>query len=175
MNGYGDVAAELVERRAPAGTEERTEYEKRFDEATPRYANSMVILMVPMLALVLAVLYGGRRFFVHHLVFSLHLFAWLLLLLVGLSLGLRLLFVVLDFVIDLEAVSIALSGFNGESVIAVVMLIVIFWYTVRALQRSYGDHWGSAIPRALGLILGLAVALTVYRMLLFFIVYYRVA
>ncbi|HUF51076.1 MAG TPA: hypothetical protein VMN60_09600 [Longimicrobiales bacterium] len=42
--------------------------------------------MLRAVAAALYLLYGARRFFVHHLVFSLHFFAWLLLLLVFVSL-----------------------------------------------------------------------------------------
>ena len=174
MQGYGSIAAEMVERRVPAGTEARRAYEARFDEATPRYANSMVIVMVPLLAVVLYALYGGRRFLAEHVVFSLHLFAWLLCLQVALSLLLGLLFLALFHLLNVSAASIAMLEVNSEAVLGLLMLALILWYVVQALRRSYGDRLWQAMPRALGIAAGLMISLTLYRMLLFFVVFYRV-
>jgi hypothetical protein len=66
--GYGWIADRLVERQGPGGSPEGTAFEQRFDEVTPRVANSLVILMAPLLAAFLALLFiTKRRYYVHHL------------------------------------------------------------------------------------------------------------
>jgi hypothetical protein len=174
MGGYGAAASELVARRARAGTTERIAYEQRFDEATPRYANSLVIVMVPLLAVALYGLYGGHRYFVHHLVFALHFFAWLLLLQVVLSLILRLLSHAVLALIDADTANAMLLRLNSELFVGLPLTLLVVWYLVAALRRSYGDSLPVALARALGVLAGLAVALTLYRMFLFYVVYYRI-
>ena len=173
MIGYGGVASRLVEQRAPAGTEARAEYEQRFNEATPRYANTMVILMVPLFAAILFLLYRGGRGYVHHLVFSLHFHAWLLLMFVGFALALRAFFMVMVMISRPAAIA-AERFLDNELTFSLLVIGFIVAYLVPALRRSYGDRTAPALLRAILLVPGLMVALTIYRMLLFFIVYVRV-
>ena len=42
---YGSAAGRLMDAQGRPGTAERIEYERRFDEASPRYANTLVILL----------------------------------------------------------------------------------------------------------------------------------
>lgn len=173
MDGYGAHARRLVEERAVSDTPEREEYQRRFDETTPRYANSMIILLVPLLAGVLFVLYGGRRFMVHHLVFALHFYAWLLLLLIALSLILRGFVLLVQTLLDAETAWIILGMMdNDEMMIGFLLLSAITWYLVRALQRSYGDRIVPALLRAVVIGALIMPMLLVYRLLLFYTVYH---
>lgn len=79
---YGGIAERMIAQYGDHETPEHEAYSRRFDEATPRYANSLVILMVPMMAFVLWLLYAGRRPFLHHMVTSLHLFAFMMLVMI---------------------------------------------------------------------------------------------
>src|SRR5215212_4859939 len=75
-----DMVREEVERKGVT----LEEYGKQFDATIQNQAKTLVILMVPMFALVLLALYRRqRRYFVEHLVFATHFYAFFLLLLLG--------------------------------------------------------------------------------------------
>ncbi len=160
---YDDIAQSLVERRGAPGTPEAIEYERRFDEATPRYANSMVILMVPLFAAVVALLHARRRRpFVEHLVLSLHFHAFLLILLTALP------FVITALVRRIPATT---AYINGETPVSILLLTVCTMYLAAMLRRAYEEGPVEAVVRALVAMLLYVPVLVVYRMILFFTVW----
>lgn len=161
---YGSVARELVESRAPAGSEAAAEYARRFDAATPDYANSMIILMVPVVAAGIALLSIRRREpFVKHLVFALHFMAFLMLLSTLLPLVLWLLMQVFPIVGELANRDMPVS--LAISTILSIWCGVGFW-------RAYGDRPWFAAAKGIAVVFMLIPALIVYRAILFFVVYY---
>lgn len=83
---YGSLAARLTDQRLAGkhiSRDQKTDfvaYEERFDKTAHIQARSLVILMVPMFASVLTLfLLGTRRYFIEHLLFSLHFYSWWLL------------------------------------------------------------------------------------------------
>lgn len=161
---YGATAARLVAEAAPPGSPAASEYEKRFNEQSPRYANSMVIVLVPLFAVGLALQFlGGGRPFAQHFVFSLHFLTVLLLVLVVAPLLIR----------GQIALFPATSGYwlRSETPVTLV-LIAIFWpYLALSLRTAYDTGTGEAVLRGLIAMLSLAPVVTVYRALLFFTVY----
>lgn len=173
MVGYGAVAGKMVEARASLQSPERAAYQRRFDDATPRYANSLVIIMVPMLAALLFLLYGGRKYFVHQLVFSLHFFAWLLLLFTALPIVLRLLFEGMRWFSDDSTVHVISQTLNDdEIIIGLAVLALVTWYLSRALHRAYDGRLILSVSRALLACVLLLPIVLVYRAFLFFAVYF---
>ena len=164
--GYGHIAQDLIARLGPAGSPERAAFEERFNDAVPRFANSMVIVLAPVLAGMLAILLVWRRRpFVQHLVFALHFLTFLLLVLTALPLLLR------GLVALLPA---ALPVLDAEIVLSTVLLVIFGVYLARAIRRAY-----DVAPAAAGVIgftvsLLLLPALVVYRMILFFTVWLAV-
>lgn len=159
---YGDVARQLVEQRVEPGTAEANAYAVRFDEATPRYANSMVILVVPILAAGLALLYLRRRVpFVQHLVFALHFMAFLLLFTTIMPYALWLI------------MQVPGTGFlDGEGPISVLLLLAFSWYFALAMRRAYGDGRLASLVRGLAATVVLFISVILYRGILFLAVYF---
>lgn len=159
---YGSAVERLTATHGEVGTPEAEAYRQRFNEATPRYANSMVILMVPLLALVMKLL-SPRRHYVHHLVLALHFMAFMLIV-----------NTVLPFVIRgvVRAAPGLIPWFNGELAIGVVILSILLLHLSAAWRRAYDDALWPSIARAFLAIALFVPVLTVYRMLLFFAVYF---
>lgn len=160
---YGEAARRLVARHGEPGSAEAAAYERRFDEATPRYANSMVILMVPLVALVLVIAYATRREpLVRHVVFALHFMAVLLLLMIALPL-------LFDLV---RLVHAPTSDFLARDLpLSTLVLTTLSLWLVPALRRAYGDGLGAALARGVFVAFMTVPALVVYRMVLFFTVH----
>jgi len=162
--GYGPIAARMIAERVTPGTPEAVAFAQEFDETTPRYANSMVIVMVPLLALVFKLL-ARRRPFVHHLTFAFHFMTFLLLFITVLPM-------VLSGLIALVPGALVLV--TDETWISLAML-AMFGLHVRAMwQGAWGGPWWASWLRAGATALLVMPVLTVYRALLFFTVFHRI-
>lgn len=165
MPGYGPVARSMVNRVAPEGTASRAEYGKRFEEATPRYANSMVILMVPLYALALAVLSFRRRApFVQHLVLSLHFMTFLLVFTMSIPLLLAPIAVLLP----------GLTAGIGEAEVTILFIAVMAMWLGAAFRRLYRGSWPVSVTLGVLAAFLLMPVLIAYRMVLFFAVHWAV-
>lgn len=160
---YGAMAERMIAQYGEQDTPEHTAYARRFDETTPRYANTLIVLMVPMLAFVLWLLYAGRRPFLHHMVTSLHMFAFILLLSIMIPL--------IAGVISL-AVPGAMLMLNSESAMLLLLGGILSFYFGATVRGAYGGGWGSALVRGFATFIALYPVLTLYRMLLFLVVFY---
>lgn len=99
-----------------------------------------VFLLVPVHALVLKGLYPDR-YYIAHLVFSLHLY----------SLG----FLLFLVVIALDVVGIDEQGYiRGNA-----FIVVVSAYTLRAMRRVYSDSWRHAVSRFIALLFGYLLVL----------------
>src|SRR5947209_2804445 len=82
----GKTATRLVDRRlakehlSRTNAEQFNEFTERFDHVAHLQAKSLILVLSPMLAVVLAILnFGRKRYFSEHIIFSLHAYAWWLL------------------------------------------------------------------------------------------------
>lgn len=160
---YGSVVRELVDRHGAPGTAEAMVYERRFNEATPRYANSLVILIVPMFALVFKLL-DRRHYYVHHLIFALHFVAYLLLVVT-----------LMPFVITgiMRLAPASAAAFGGELAIGLLASALFAIYLGAAWRRAWDYPPVASYVRGLVGIAMLMPVLMIYRMILFFVVYFR--
>jgi len=174
---YGPLAAERIAERVgpiverPHGmtfpgwlgqmTPEQRELRERFNEASPRYANSLVFLMVPLFALALRLL-RRRAIFVRELVFSLHFFSFLLLLAILLPLP--------AYAAGWLAPRYA-RFFESDDGVVVFLAVAVASYVGLALRRSHGDSRQGALLRGFAAPLLLLAVFTIYRAILFFVVF----
>jgi hypothetical protein len=131
------------------------EYAAAFDLAVQTQARTLVIVMVPVLALLLwLVVWRPRREYVAHLVFALHFYAFFMLLAVVIS-GL------------LEA-----SWFAGvevsEGEVSLVALTALAIYLAAATRRAYGWRRAVSVPAGVALAICVGAVLYLYRLILFF-------
>lgn len=140
-------------------------YEAAYDAMTEQYAKSLVLVLVPGFAAVLALLLLLRREpFVKHLVFALHAVAVLLLILLALG-------AVLGLVSRLGAAST--GGWlytEGTFALGICMLFVPYLYL--GLRRAYDMARPAAAATALLAFFSLPLLLLGYRFLLFMVVVY---
>jgi hypothetical protein len=177
---YGDVANEMLRQRlgelpnragweamgawVAHATPEQQEFRARFNEASPRYANSMVILMVPLFALGTRLL-RRRGLFVRELVFSFHYYAIVLLLLIVWPLLSR----------GLIGIHRPLTPvLNTETAFAVVVLGTCGTFLTLAFRVAHGDSRAAAFARAVVSLILMVVVLMLYRAILFFVVFWAV-
>jgi hypothetical protein len=145
------------------------EYRLLFDATVAVHAKTLVIIMVPLLGLFLhGVLWSRRRYFVEHLVFATHFFAFFLLIL---PIFVAALIVIGEtfarFGDSSRAVMIALESFFDFGVFFVVYLP----YLYLAIRRAYDLSRTSAGVRAVLMTFSVIAVLQLYRLFLFFTTY----
>ena len=152
------VAQRVAERHTTLG-----QYAAVFDRASTAQAKTLVIIMVPIFALLVALLeVRKRRYALQHLVFALHTYTALLVVLMATD---------LLTVYPLKLLVVHASGFlhlSGEGVLSLAIVMAMFVYLLLALRRAYLDGRLAAPVKALGLVLGMVVILFAYRLVLFY-------
>ncbi len=160
---YSPLARRFVEGAMAKTNMGLTEFEQKFDQISVTHAKSMVILMVPMLAIVLALVYRrARKYYVEHLVFSLHFFAfWLIITTV--------LLVLTELVINLSSGSQIPIGWQAiEFASSSAAFLVSTWYFGSGGRRVYDEPLVPALVKGVISALAVIYILKVYRMILFF-------
>lgn len=157
------VEARLAERGLPLET-----YARTFDRVATLQAKTLIIAMVPLWAVGLALVQARkRRFALEHLVFALHYFSALLVLMVAthLLVGKPLIALVRrpDGTVDWRA---------WDDWVTLVNVAVQVTYLTLAQRRAYGDGVPVAVVKAVALVAVFMITLFAYRALLFFTVYW---
>ena len=161
---HGRLAKKHVSLDSPVQYEE---FAARFDQVSHLQAKSLVLIMVPMLAVVLAFIhFRPRRFFSEHLVFALHAYAWWLLWLLGILTGMGILWIVMGAAghplspgaLDWMATLLEFGGFG----------VYLFF----AQRTFYRQSPMSALAKSLALVMGVYCIFHLYRLLLLFTVLY---
>ena len=161
---WSAFAQALVAQRLEAGLTTLDKYTPVFDQAVGLNAKSLIVLMVLPLAMCLPVaFYRERRPFVAHAVFSLHFYAFLLLL----------------FCFSLAVAGMdALFGGEGlnssrmDNVLSVLNLSVAALYLYVAIGTFYGARGIGRLLKALVLAIAVAAILLGYRFAIFLITLY---
>ena len=145
------------------------DYRARFDSAIEGQAKTLVIVTVPLYALVLQMFYWRpRRYYVEHLVFSLHLFAFLLLLIAAMNVALLLALHVR------HVFGLNLWMLQSDNFVTFLMLFLCATYLLVALRRTYGQGIVRTALKCLALALCVLVVIQVYRFILFFTTFYTI-
>lgn len=171
MLPYSQQARSMVERELQERKLPYDEYQPRFDAAIGGQAKTLVILLVPLFALLLKVLYWRtrRRYYVEHLVFSTHFFAFFLLFLPALHLSL----------LTLVRISSALGPqvlafFRNDTFLTLLMLSLCGVYLWPALRRMYGEGKTVTTIKCAALVGGIMCVIQLYRFILFFTTFYTI-
>ena len=161
---YGAAATRLSSQQGAPGSAERAEYERRFDEASPRYANTLVILLVPLHALGLALLFAAaRRPAAVHLVHSLYFITVVLLVAAVLPL------LLLPLVTAWPWLRALLT--RSETPVTLLVVVLLWGYLAASFRGAYGTARLRAVVAGLLGVLLLAPIIIIYRALLFFVVH----
>jgi len=165
---YSRLAAARVEARRSALGLSFEAYAERFDQASSSWSKALLILMTPMLAGVFALLHvRRRRTFVEHLVLALGFFSFYLL------------FVCLAAMPAIQLAARCVYTLGGRFVggfgdleFSVIVSALAALYLAAAFRRFYGDSRASSYALAVAAILGLAILVQIYRLVLFLVVFY---
>ena len=169
MLPYSAQARSLVEEELRERNISYNEYRPRFDAAIGGQAKTLVIVLVPIFALPLLVLYWRmRRYYVEHLVFSTHFFAFFLLLLPALH--------ITTFILrrSLSAAGVRLSLLEHDTFVTLVMLFFCGVYLWFAVRRVYGQGRIMTTIKCLALVATIMSVIQLYRLILFFTAFYSI-
>ena len=173
-----ELVSRLVQNVTPAGhshvagrgAEEFSEYASAFDARVESQRKSLIILFAPALALLLFAMFRvsgavgtAPMRYGEHMVFSLHLLAFVWLVLAGVGLLARL--------------SSIIAGTSRPATITIVALVagLLGWglaYLMRSIRRVYSTSWPWTVAATAIVAAGFTGLLIVYRTLLFFTTYY---
>lgn len=155
--------ARMVAQRVAERHTTLAQYAAVFDQASTAQAKTLVIIMVPVFALLVAVVeVRKRRYALQHLVFALHSYTGLLVVLIATDLlTLYPLNVLLGYVARFIHT-------NGDGAASLVIVIAMFVYLRLALRRAYMDGRIAASLKAFALVVGMVVILFTYRLVLFY-------
>lgn len=163
------LARHMVDSELRARKLTYDEYRPRFDATLEEQAKTLVIVMVPLYALALQLLYWRtRRYYLEHLVFSLHFYAFLLLLIAGMHAALYVAWRVRHLF------STNLSVLQHDGFVSLLMLLLCGTYLFPALRRTYGQGKIWTALKCLLLAVAIFGVIHVYRFILFFTTFYAI-
>lgn len=157
---FAGLKRSMVEKQIERRGIEHQELAREFDLNAGVQSKTWIFAMIPAFALILAVLYGFRRYYFEHLVFATHFYAFLLILALAAGLG---------FVALRRLTGIAFTSTDADNIVSSMILAGLFVYLYAALRRVYDDGRIAATTRALALTLVFFPVLLAYRFLLFFV------
>jgi hypothetical protein len=161
---HKEIASRVVHARLATRGITLDQYRVAFDEASATQAKSLVIVMVPMFAMVIWLVNARRRrYALQHLVFSLHAFSVLFLILIAAGL-----LVEMPLAWWARARRVDLPWQLTDLVVTSATLLAFSTYLVLAQRRAYGDGRAAAVAKAAALCVGYMFVLFAYRFVLFF-------
>ncbi len=165
--GHQEIAKSMVDGQLAARGVTLKEYRPVFDAKSTIQAKSLVILMVPVFAVAVALLsLWSGRYVVEHLVFSVHVHAFILL---YLSVSTSLTTVVLG---ALRYGGIRPTSQAIDEVVSGVWLLILSLYLAVAVRTMYRNGWLLSIAKAGLLCYAWLTMLRLYRFALFLVTFY---
>ncbi len=156
------LANAMVERRLEHRGTSMEAYSEAYDEQSTALSKTLIILHAPVMALLLMLIYFRRRYYLtDHIVFSVYIIAFVMLL--SIVANLLLMALVTTHIIEAQAY-FPIYGWT--------FLIVFPVYFGIALKRFYRESWSWTIVKTVPVLVAFVVAHFVYRTLLFLIVFW---
>lgn len=154
---YSPWVAGLVEEKIVQIGMSREAYEASFDAASENYARSLIFMQVPLLAIALSLVHiAKRRYFVEHLVYATHFYAFMLL---------------LNIVAGFGVYTYFRLGLGNEFNLELTFSVLIWLYLFFSTREAYADGWiGSAIKAVL-LLAVVSAVVQAHRFLLFLVTF----
>ncbi len=162
---HSDWAKSIVEAKIDILAIEYSEYEKNYNVLSNTVSKTAIFLIIPILALfVMLINLRKRQYYLDHFVFSLHGFAY------------ALLYVMLFLIMGISIIAKLLNSRNLAKLINdpyVVFLLAgtIVPYFILSGKTNYGDSWMVSILKGFLYFVGLIISVTIFRLILFVIVY----
>jgi hypothetical protein len=165
---YSPLIRPIIKEKIRNSGMDSIQFEKSYNETSESESKTLVIIMAPFLAAVTALLYFyKRRYFVEHLVFSIHFYAFFLI--IG-SAGVFILLLIAERVLPLF--HIPLKSIDGDSLLTLIPGSAIFVYFFISLKRVFGGSWFWTAIKSVLLTYSVLYILFLYRFILFFTTIY---
>ncbi len=167
MLPYSERASVMVNRELQKEQVTYESYRARFDAAIEGQAKTLVIVMVPVFALLMQLLYWRpRRYYAEHLVFATHFFAFFLLLLPALHLA--------AYVVwrATRAAKLTVPLLASDNFMTLLLLSICGVYLSAALRRAYPQGRVLTTAKCVVLVGSIMFVLQLYRFILFFTTFY---
>jgi len=143
-------------------------YKELFNHTLHTQAKSLIIVMVPMFAVLLSILYfRQKRYFVEHLVFSLHFYGFVL---IALGIALNLAFLLLTLI--LHSIGINASLLNSDLALSLCASVSVLGFLFFSLKRVYKEGMLPTLFKTGIGFFAFWIIIFLYRILLFLSVYY---
>jgi len=164
------LAKRLVEKKIFASGQTPEEFERHFNETLAHQQRNMFFFIIPLFAVALQIVYWrSRRYYVEHLIYSIHFHSFLLIFLVA---GLFS-FVYLMGLFDLIFKTKLGPFFGNDPGILFPIAAGMVIYNLLALKRVYRQSWFiTGIKTMTSIGCELAIIQLIYRPLLFFLAFY---
>ena len=155
------------------------EYESKYNEREKGEARTLIVLMIPIFAFLISLLFlGQKRYFVEHLVFTLHFYSFMLLFMVF---GIQLIVLIIALLLSLarifklishsDAVGI-LQFFNTDLGVTIFSSLCYFSYLFIAVKRVYAQSNVESFFKGFASVFLIYVTVLSYRYILFFSTFY---
>ncbi|MCX7553592.1 DUF3667 domain-containing protein [Marinicella sp. S1101] len=163
------VAQELVSDRLKQTGQDAGEFAEAFNDTAEFQARTLVMLMVPMFAVVVFLLYPSQSHpVVSSLVFATHVFAFMLLLQALMThVLLQSLLYLSSFIAVLQS-----SGYAVELIYSLLMFTCFGVYFYLASRRVYQNNVTLSLIKALVFTFSVYWVFIIYRMILFYTTFY---
>jgi len=161
---WSPLAQALLSRRLDVTGQSIDEYAPLFDRRVAIHAKSLVVLMSLAFSLMLPFVFlRKKRPFMLHVVFSLHFYAFVLLLMSA------------SLLIARVSTFLGYGGIEAatvDNVLSVAMLLICTAYIYRAIGPVYESQGARRVVSAVVLVIGVAALVLGYRLALFLITLY---
>lgn len=165
MQPYSMKMRPYIDRKIRESKLPYKEFAARYDEASAEQSKGLVILMAPLFASLVAVLtFRRRRYVVEHLIFSLHFYAFFLIVCSIGVLGIDLIVYGIAQVLGYRA-----KDLDWEAWSTYVPAAILFGYLLLSLRKVYNVTWIGGAVRSILLTYSLLLILWAYRFILLFI------
>jgi hypothetical protein len=157
-------SVENVEAEFRPAQQRLQEFARQFDRSVELYSRTLIIALIPLITLLPLLISLRRRHGpVRALVFGTHLTSFYVL--TSLPVGLL-------TSLTVERGLLGMSPEMAEPVFTGALLLLLTAWMVPAYRHVYGMAWYFAVPVSLLTILWLIVTLQIYRLILFFVVFW---
>jgi len=155
------------------------DYETQFSEREKGEAKTLIILMIPIFALLISLSFlGQKRYFVEHLVFTLHFYSFMLIFMVfgmkiiGIIIALFLLLAHVVRLLSHDEVLAAIQFINTDAGGTIISAVFYFIYLFIAIKRVYAQSNVESSLKAFVFIFFIYFTVKTYRNILFFSTFY---
>lgn len=160
---YSSISKEMTDKRIVDLELSFESFEQQYNKKSENYAKSLVILMIPILAFFLKLLYfRSTRYFVEHLVFSVHFFSFYLFYVYSIA------FLMFRLIVEV------FPQIGKEIYLTIMSVSILFVYFYFSLHYFYKQKKSLTMVKSLILSMGVFFLIFIYRFILFFITLYSV-